>query len=76
MESWLSPLYVFPFGFVLSVFLCAGWLLSTKQIFNDPKKKTEEDKELLKKLLEGFGLEIPTELQETQSPVIKTIKSP
>ena len=46
-----------------------------KQIFNDPKKKAEDDKALLKELLEGFGLDIPVELQEAEGNVIKPMKN-
>ena len=39
-------------------------------------KKAEEDKALLKELLEGFGLDIPPELKDPEAKVIKSIKTP
>ncbi len=47
-----------------------------KQIFTDSKKKSADDKALLKELLEGFGLEVPAELKESEITVIKPIKTP
>ena len=42
---------------------------------NDPRKKAEEDKALLKELLEGFGLEVPAELKKPGDSLIKSIKT-
>ena len=61
-------------GLVTTALSFAVVLLS-KQFLNDPKKKAEEDKTLLKKLLKEFDLEIPTELQEIKGTVIKSIKT-
>ena len=47
-----------------------------KQSLIDPKKKEQEDKALLKELLEGFGLEVPSELNEPERTLIKPIKTP
>ena len=62
-------------GAVLAL-LTVALVLWSKQVWHDPKKKAEEDKALLKELLEGFGLEIPAELQDQEATVIKSIKSP
>ena len=50
--------------------------LFVRQISNDPKKKAQGDRALLKELLEGFGLEVPAELNEPEGTVIKTIETP
>ena len=47
-----------------------------KQLSNEPHKKAEADKALLKELLEGFGLEVPSELQDEKAAVVKSIKLP
>ena len=46
-----------------------------KQILTDPNKKAEEDKALLKELLEGFGLELPPELKEQEAKVMNSINT-
>tara|TARA_B100000700_G_scaffold132434_1_gene147948 strand:- start:259 stop:489 length:231 start_codon:yes stop_codon:yes gene_type:complete len=38
------------------------------------KNKAQANKMLLKQLLEGFGLEIPSELNEVDGSIIKSIK--
>ena len=76
MERWLSQLlFCFFLVSLLSAFVGIGWLL-TKQIFKNPNQKADEDKALLKKLLEDFGLDIPSELDEAHSSVIKSVKTP
>ena len=49
-------------------------LFFIKKIFKFQKKDLD-DRALLKELLEGFGLEIPPELDEPEATVIKSIKS-
>ncbi len=65
-------------GLLLTIlaFLSTIAVLFAKQILSDPRKKTRGDKVLLKELLEGFGLEIPSELKDSESSAIKSIKSP
>ena len=62
-------------GLVAILAAALGFVIA-KQVVNDPKKKALEDKVLLKELLEGFGLEVPSELKEAESGVIKSIKTP
>ena len=40
------------------------------------QNKTQSNKLLLKELLEGFGLEVPSELNETDVSTVKSIKGP
>ncbi len=42
---------------------------------SSPKKKNKGSKELLKELLEGFGLEVPIELQEPEGTVLNSMKN-
>ncbi len=67
MEFWLFLLVALAFTTVI--------VLMTKP---EPKvdKSQEENKELLKELLEGFGLDLPAELKEAQPSVVKSIKTP
>ncbi len=67
MELWLFVLA----ALVISITI----VLMTKR---DPKqeKSSQENKVLLKQLLEGFGLEVPAELKELEQAVMKSIKSP
>ena len=44
--------------------------------FSRLQNKSQDNKLLLKQLLEGFGLEVPSELNEAETPVVKTIKGP
>ena len=60
-------------GLVSAVSIAVGFSVA-KQFLNDPIKKAQEDKVLLKELLEGFELEIPSELKEVDGNVIKPIK--
>ena len=73
-----SLLFQFPLiGWFCGIFfvLVISAFFIFKQVFTDPKKKMEDDKVLLRKLLEGFGLDIPSELQEQESNFIKSIKT-
>ncbi len=47
--------------------------LARQFITTDPRRKIEQDKILLKELLEGFGLEIPAELEESEGTVVKSL---
>ena len=66
MELWLFVLV----ALVISLAL----VLMTKQDSKDGKS-AQENKVLLKQLLEGFGLEIPAELKEPEGVVMKSIKT-
>ena len=71
-------LYQFPLSVVIGILMaaCAVALgFVAKQFLNDPLKKAQDDKVLLKELLEGFGLEVPAELKEADGNVIKPIKT-
>ncbi len=50
-------------------------VLLAKQASNDPQKKAENDRVLLKELLEGFGLDVPKELEDSEAQAIKSIKT-
>ncbi len=76
MDFWRSQ-FLAEVGFLLA-FLAVSSITAlyfARQYLNDPKKKSAQDKALLKELLEGFGLEIPSELKDTDPTVIKTIKT-
>ncbi len=78
MEGWFYqfPLLVF-IGAVLVVLMTSlGFVFLAKQFFNGSKKKSVEDRLLLRQLLEGFGLEVPAELKEVDGSVINTIEAP
>ncbi len=59
---------------LITAFIMAIGFLA-KQILTDPNKKAEEDKALLKELLEGFGLELPPELKEQEAKVMNSINT-
>ena len=65
-------------GFIGVIFfgLTVSLAFLSKYFFNDSRKKIDDDKALLKQLLEGFGLDVPSELREPESKVIKSIKMP
>ena len=70
-----------PFPYITisgSIFVALAILFSfiSKQLINNPRKKVDSDRVLLRKLLEGFGLDIPSELKDQESKVIRTIKTP
>ncbi len=75
MVNWLSK--ESSIVFIVIIFTAVGAFVSllSKQLTAHSKKKADEDKALLKKLLEGFGLEIPPELIEQDNPIIKSIKT-
>ena len=50
-------------------------VLFVRQSAQDSKKKAKEDRALLKDLLEGFGLEVPSELGDSEVKVMKSIKT-
>ena len=56
----------------LSIML-KGLFLKQLSKFN---KKSRANKLLLKKLLEGFGLDVPSELNELEGSVLNSIKGP
>ena len=76
MEGWLYQLLIVGLLGSIAVALVLGGFFWAKQLANDPKKKAVADKALLKELLEGFGLEVPAELNEHEGNVIKSIKAP
>ncbi len=65
-------------GLIVATFigLTVSLAFFSKYFFNDSRKKANDDKALLKQLLDGFGLDIPSELQEPETKVIKSIKTP
>ena len=78
MESWIFD-YRLLLIFSLAVALIAYFFtrLSSKgTYFFDHRSKVDQDKALLKKLLEEFGLEIPSELSESKSAGVKSIETP
>ncbi len=76
MERWLSqPSLSGLLGTVVAS-LSIGTLFLIRQLSKDSKKNHQDDKALLKELLEGFGLEVPEELQDTHNNIIETIKTP
>ncbi len=77
MENWLSePPYLFSGICALSTAIGFAAILAVKKISKIPKPKVQSNKALLKELLEGFGLDVPAELTEDESIVVKSIKSP
>ena len=59
-----------------SIFVCVLCVYFFYRKFSQNKNKSISDKLLLKQLLEGFGLEVPSELEEEAVSVIKSIKHP
>ena len=70
LSSFLA--WTIPAAFFVAVTL----FFSFRRNAGDPKMKFQDDRALLKELLEGFGLEVPNELKNNNSTVIKSIKSP
>ena len=68
------PIGIIFISVVLPLFVVAIFFI-TKQ-FTKGLNKGDADKLLLKQLLEGFGLEVPPELNEREVPVIESIKGP
>ena len=60
-------------GLTASV-LMALVFFTAKQVLQDPQRKYMKDKALLKELLEGFGLDIPAELNDSEGRVLRPIK--
>ena len=76
MERFLSHL-TFLFAVLASfaiAFIGLRVFISTKA--SRVLAKDKNDKQLLRQLLEGFGLEIPDELNEGEISVIKSVKTP
>ena len=59
----------------ISVALIIVITLFTLRLFSKNNTKPNSNKLMLKKLLEGFDLELPEELKEIDGHVVKTIKS-
>ncbi len=77
-SSMEGLLYQLPLPWLIGTFAAvsaAAVFFAFKQFFNDPNKKAQEDKILLRELLEGFGLEVPAELKEIDGKVIESMKS-
>ncbi len=76
MGQWLPepPLLISLISAGVAALALGAFLFYKQATTTDQKGKA--NKELLKQLLEGFGLEIPAELNEEEGNVIKTIKSP
>ena len=76
----MEPLFTrYPYiGLIGVIFfgLTVSLAFLSKYFLNDSRKKANDDKALLKQLLEDFGLDIPSELQDPESKVIKSIKTP
>ncbi len=76
MEGWSLQGMVIFLGSVAVATSMVFLFYKFKRITLNPKKKSEADRLLLKQLLEGFGLEVPSELNENETGVIKSIKAP
>ena len=76
MGQWLTepPILISLISAGVAAIALGAFLFYKQFITSGDKGKA--NKELLKQLLEGFGLEIPAELNEEEGNVIKTIKSP
>ena len=77
MEFWLSQI---PLGLAVVVLIGSFSAIAAKvALFSRQatkgEKTAEQNKVLLKQLLEGFGLEVPAELNEPESAVVKSIKT-
>ena len=76
MESLITQLRLFlwPIVALISTFLILAAFV-TRRYLKAPSKDLD-NRLLLKQLLEGFGLELPPELEEISSPVVKSVKAP
>ncbi len=76
MESLITQLRLFlwPIVALISTFLIVAAFV-TRKYLKAPSKDLD-NRLLLKQLLEGFGLELPPELEEISSPVVKSVKAP
>tara|TARA_Y100001968_G_scaffold301689_1_gene314198 strand:- start:4383 stop:4613 length:231 start_codon:yes stop_codon:yes gene_type:complete len=76
MESSLPQLIIWFFGIgAILVFLIIAAFFFNQKILKT-KNKAPDSKELLKDLLEGFGLEVPAELIDSESTAVNSIKAP
>jgi len=71
MNNWFSTSPYINLVVLILIALSIPFALISIKILNNPRKKSYNDKALLKQLLEGFGLEIPLELKDLESKVIK-----
>ena len=71
MENWL----LFSLVTLVFVLLIASLIFLLKQDLKGDKK-SQENKVLLKQLLESFGLEVPAELEDPERQVVKSMKTP
>ena len=62
--------------FAIAIGLLATVIFFILKKLSKGQNKGASDKLLLKQLLEGFGLDVPPELNEREVPVIKSIKGP
>ena len=77
MGIWISDLKFWVVGIAALTFVFyLIFNIISKQTLQDPSKKAVQDKALLKKLLEDFGLEIPSELKDVKASMVKPIKTP
>ena len=63
---------------ILTILGALGIIAITAIAINKRESKehsTKNKKAMLKELLEGFGLEVPAELKDMESPVIKSVKN-
>ena len=67
----LAPEVYIPIVIAPVLFLGVYYFLQI--YFNNPKKKSEQSKAHLRNLLEGFGLEIPPELNEPDITVVDNL---
>ncbi len=77
MGSWLIDLprlFIWVGACSLFFIFAGGSILFARQDSTDAKK-IQENKALLKQLLEGFGLELPAELREPDNVAFKTRKN-
>ena len=70
----LSTIFTTIAGVGFLVFLASIVLMV--QGSKNPELKAASDRALLKELLEGFELEIPSELNDPNATVVKQIKTP
>ena len=69
MEVWLSQLLSWIAAITV---LAIGIVLFVKQL-EAPKGKDYKNKAILKELLEAYGLDIPTELEDLENPITSQI---
>ncbi len=73
MEFWILSLPIAVVAFFGGIVLVAGGVLLLRLLKN-PQKNLQHDRALLKQLLESFDLELPPELKDQDSQVIRPIK--